>query len=765
MNLNLKIAFLLSTFLVCYSNYSQNIVKGKIIDSENSTTLSRVIITHIKNKIESHSTINGTFEVNSTGTYSFKKEGYFESIVEIKNNTYNIIQLTVNPSELNEIIIHANHLPKTLKESTSSIHIITAIDIERGNNTDMSSVLNKVPGVFMQSGALNTNRISIRGIGARNLFGTAKIRAYFKDIPLTNGSGATNIEDFELGALSRLEIIKGASSIYGAGLGGTIQLTPQNIYLNQKNIQNEFSLGSFGLTKSISKLNYGNNKNGFKAIYSNTRSDGYRDNNEYNRQTFTINTNHFISEKDELSILASYVDLKAFIPSSINEDDYINDPTSAAFTWNQAKGFEDSERGLLGVSWQHDYNDKLKQSTSVFTSFRNGYEPRPFNILTEKTFAIGFRTRLIGQTKLFDKNLSWTFGGETFKDNYKSGTFQNLYEDFPAGNGSVKGYKLSDFKEKRNYFNIFLESNYKITKTTTFSVGLNYNQTSYDLEDKFEITDTNPDQSGEFKFDGIVSPKFGIAQELSESIHLYTNASHGFSPVTLEETLLPNGQINTDLNPETGWNFEIGTRGSLLNNRLQFDAAIFRLDIKNLLVARRTAEDQFIGINAGKTQHDGLELNLNYKWLQKEDISISSFINYTLNKFTFKEFIDDIYDFSGNDLTGVPSSVFNVGIDIDSVFGIYGNINFQHVSSMPITDSNGLYSDRYDLTNLKIGYKTNLNKNLKLNVFLGINNIFDEAYASQILINASGFGGSAPRYYYPGLPVNYYTGININYVF
>ena len=59
----------------------------------------------------------------------------------------------------------------------------------------------------------------------------------------------------------------------------------------------------------------------------------------------------------------------------------------------------------------------------------------------------------------------------------------------------------------------------------------------------------------------------------------------------------------------------------------------------------------------------------------------------------------------------------------------------------------------------------NLNKKLILNVFFGINNIFDEVYASQILINAAGFGGNAPRYFYPGNPINYFSGINLQYTF
>ena len=749
-----------------YLTYSQSNIKGKIVDNENFTPLTLTAIKNLETNTITTSNLDGTFEINNAGTYTFKKEGYFEKTIELKENQYYIIQLSINPSELNEIVIHANHIPKKLKKATASISIISSEDIQQSNNTDFAPILNRTPGVFMQSGSLNTNRITIRGIGSRNLFGTSKIRAYFKDIPLTNGSGATTIEDFELASISRFEIIKGAaSSIYGAGLGGTIHLTPQNAYLKNSNLNSELSIGSFGLIKGIINVNHGTTANSFRAVYSNTHSDGYRENNEYDRQTFTVTSNHFLNKKDELYFLASYVDLKAFIPSSINENTYLNNPQSAAFTWKQAKGYEDAQRGIFGLSWNHEHNTNLKQATSIFTSFRNAYEPRPFDILKEKLFALGFRSRLLGKFQLFNNNLDWTLGGEFFKDTYTYGTFENLYQDSPDGTGSVEGNELSDFKENRNYHNVFAEANYEFSEKTTISIGLNLNKTAYKLNDNFPASDDNPDQSGRFKFKNIVSPKFGISHLISNNLSIFSNASHGFSPISLEETLLPDGQINTDLKPEAGWNFEFGARSSIFKNRLQFSASIYQLNIKNLLVSRRVSEDQYIGINAGKTQHNGLELDLNYKWISKESISINSFINYTLNNFTFKEFIDDTEDYSGNDLTGVPSDIFNAGIDFDTAIGIYGNINYQYVGEMPITDSNNLYSSSYNLTNFKIGYKINLNKKLKLNTFLGLNNIFDEHYASQILINTSGFGGSAPRYYYPGNPVNYYTGININYIF
>ncbi|TGV00321.1 TonB-dependent receptor [Flavivirga rizhaonensis] len=761
-----KRILILLTIGITFSVLGQSKIKGKVIDKDSGTALSNVQITNLDTKTTVVSSLNGAFETIRVGKYSLKKEGYLEKILELKNDSYYIIQLNINPSQLNEVIINSNHIPKKLKKATTTISVIHLKDIERGNNINIAPILNRTPGVFMQSGALNTNRITIRGIGSRNLFGTAKIRAYFKDIPLTTGNGETTIEDFELNTISRFEIIKGVtSSIYGAGLGGTIHLTPKNAFLNQSSINTEISLGSFGLLKGIVNINHGTTANSFRAVYSNTHSDGYRENNVYNRQTFTLNTNHHLNEKNELSFLASYIDLKAFIPSSINEETYLNNPKSAAFTWKQSQGFEDSKRGLFGLSWNHEYNNYTKQITSIFTSFYDAYEPRPFNILKEHTLATGIRSRILGNIKLFDKTFNWTLGGELFRDTYKSETFENLYRNFPDDTGSVEGIRLSNFKEKRNYYNAFFETIYEFTEKTSLSIGLNLNQTAYTLKDRFPASENNPDQSGDFKFKNIVSPKFGISHLFSKNINVYSNISHGFSPIMLNETLLPDGQINTNLKPETGWNFEIGTRASLINNRLQFDLALYRLAIKNLVVSRRTSQDEFIGINAGSTQHNGLELSLNYEWLQKETISINSFANYTLNNFKFKEFIDGDNNFSGNDLTGVPSSVFNTGIDIESSFGIYGNINFQYVGNMPITDSNDLYSDSYNLTNFKVGYRTSLNKKLNLNIFLGINNIFDKAYASQILINASGFNGNAPRYFYPGNPLNYYTGVNVNYMF
>jgi iron complex outermembrane receptor protein len=61
----------------------------------------------------------------------------------------------------------------TLQNSAASIAVINRTDLNKGDGVILTSVLNKIPGVYMQQGALNTNRISIR-IGSRAQYGTQK---------------------------------------------------------------------------------------------------------------------------------------------------------------------------------------------------------------------------------------------------------------------------------------------------------------------------------------------------------------------------------------------------------------------------------------------------------------------------------------------------------------------------------------------------------------------------------------------------------------
>tara|TARA_B100000809_G_scaffold261040_1_gene309128 strand:+ start:2430 stop:4715 length:2286 start_codon:yes stop_codon:yes gene_type:complete len=758
--------FLSSFFLfliTIHQSFAQKL-EGKVIDSRNSIGLMNVKVTNSDSTFTTLTDLNGNFSLPKPDTYTFFIENYTSKTEYLNDVSFHIVELSPLRENLNEIIITSNNFQSKLNSVSSAITVINSHEINSHSNVNIAPILNTIPGVYMHNGTLTTNRITIRGIGSRNLYGTSKIRAYYEDIPLTNGSGASTIEDVEMSTLGRIEVIKGpSSSIYGAGLGGTIQLIPNKGLFTNRSINSKYTFGSYGLQKHLLQANLGNQKNKAKLTYSNLHSDGYRNNNKTDRQTITIASKHFINESNVITLLGSYIDLKAFIPSSINEDSYINNPTSAAFTWGKSKGFKDYKKGLFGISWEHIYNDYTKQKTSVFTSFLSDYEPRPFNILKENTKGIGLRTRLISKTKLLNKSLNWTLGGELFKDSNSYQTYKNLYNEFPPEVGSVQGNLLSDFKEKRSYMNLFFDSNFQLSKNITATFGFNINATSYTLNDLF--MDDDIDVSGDYNFNTILSPKFGLTYQLTTHSILYSSISHGFSPPSLEETLLPDGLINTNIKPESGWNYEIGSRGNILNNILHYDVAIYKMVVKDLLVARRTSDDQYIGVNAGKTTYNGVELGLKYSLLNKENLKIYGSNALSYNNFKFDTFINDTEDYSGNDLTGVPKFTLNTSLNFDAKFGLYGLISYNYIGEIPLRDDNTIYSESYQLVNSKIGYKSKNSKKLQFDVFIGLNNIFNEKYASMLLINAGSFGGNAPRYYYPGEPSNYYIGTAIKYRF
>ena len=118
------------------------------------------------------------------------------------------------------------------KPSQLSNFITTSIsseDIQSNNSVILTPILNQIPGVLMQQGALNTNRITIRGIGARSQFSTNRLKLYINDVPLTNANGISVLDDIDLNSLGSLNIIKGPkSSVLGANLGGNIILKTQS---------------------------------------------------------------------------------------------------------------------------------------------------------------------------------------------------------------------------------------------------------------------------------------------------------------------------------------------------------------------------------------------------------------------------------------------------------------------------------------------------------------------------------------------------------
>ncbi|MEP7094071.1 MAG: TonB-dependent receptor [Flavobacterium sp.] len=666
---------------------------------------------------------------------------------------------SLKTEKLEEVVISPFHINKNLQNAPASIGILSKKDLLRNNTTDISTVINTIPGVFMQSANLTTTRISIRGIGARTPYGTNKIRAFYGSIPLTSGNSETVIDDIDLENINQIEIIKGPlSSVYGAGLGGAIQIAPQLSKTTGQSTGISTIFGSYGLLKNT--LNYSlNEKQGsLNLSYHKLETDGWRENSAYNREGITLAGELFKKENSKLTYFTNYTYLKAFIPSSINKAMFENNPQSGAPTWVASKGYKEYKSTLAGLAYDFKINENINNSTSVFINYKDSNEPRPFDILRQYTFASGVRTQFSGKFKIKETENQFITGIEYFTDNYKGNTFENLYQQ-NNGQGSLQGNQLTENGQKRNFYNVFSQIRTLISQKFEVQAGVNYNKTQFELENY------NLNSTQKYSYDGIFSPQLSLLFKPGERRTLYFSASRGFSLPATEETLTSEGTINTNIKPENGYNFEVGGKFYFFNKKLYTELAVYRMEIKDLLVAKRVGDDQYVGINAGKTFHEGIEISLKHNWPVNSFFTINSYVSGSFGDYEFKEYIDNGNDYSGNKLTGVAANKVNTGLILNTRLGIYFSADYQFTDEIPLNDANSAYSDSYNLINLKTGYGFEILSGLTTNFAVGINNLSNEKYASLILPNAVAVGNASPRYYYPGLPVNYYGSISLNYLF
>jgi len=670
-------------------------------------------------------------------------------------------QTTKDTTALSEVILIGSPIQNTMQKTASSVGLISAKEISQTDGVILTPLLNKTAGVYMQQGTLNTNRITIRGIGARSQFSTNRVKAYFEEIPLSTGEGETTLEDIDLSVLNKIEIIKGPnSSSFGAGLGGVI-----NLFGNQSSKENSFvksstTVGSFGLIKNSFSGQITNSKTNLYANYSNLQSDGFRANSSYDRQSINLFGKHQLSEKGKLNFIGIATRLKAYIPSSINQTDFDNSPEIAASNWAAAQGFESYDKLLLGIGYDHQFSEKWNWNSNLFSNFKKAYEPRPFDILEDNIMNFGVRSKLNYTDKLFSLPTKMSLGTELFREKYTFSLYENLYQTQP-NQGSIQGDKFSDASQNRNYVNFFWQMEMQLSSKLNLESGLAFNQTNYTQKDEFQIDENTKEK---YSFDAILSPRIGLSYELSKGKNIYTSVSKGFSHPTVAETLTPEGQLNPNILPEIGINYEIGFKGNFLKNKIYTEVNLYVTTIQNLLVARRVAEDQYVGINAGESLHQGIEFLINGKIISTEKIQLNAYISGSLNHFEFIDFINNDNDFSGNQLPSVPEFQWNFGLDFTAKSFTFST-SYRTVGKMFLNDANSLSSQPYQLLDINTNYTFSIWKNLKVNLQFGIQNSLDEKYAASVLPNAVGFGNAAPRYFYPGNPRNYYGGINLTYQF
>jgi iron complex outermembrane recepter protein len=641
--------------------------------------------------------------------------------------------------------------------------LIKGYESGRSSNVSLLPAINTVPGVRMEERSPGSYRLNIRGSLLRSPFGVRNIKVYWNDMPFTDAGGNTYLNLIDPNTVSSIEILKGpGGSLYGANTGGIVVLHTDELPLLQTDnstkdhrFRVQLNGGSYGSFGEQAQWKYRGNNFSSSITQSHVNADGYRENSKLRKDVLQWNANARLSKKDKAEWILLYSDLYYQTPGGLNLAQMQQNPRQArpaTATLPSAvtqKAAIYNKTLFAGISNTHEFNNHWSNTTSV--SFSHTDFTNPFITTYERRDEsnLAVRSKFVYDAN-FDQHDFKLIGGAEWLYGYAA------IDNYGNKAGVQDTVQSKDRLWVRQWYP-FVQMEWQIKKKLLLQAGASTNAYLYQYK---RLTGGNNDKKKK-KFDEQFLPRIALLYPFSKKLSAYASVSKGFSPATLAEVRSSDQNINVNLQPEFGWNYEAGIRFGNVNDRLQFDAALYYFKLQQAIVRRVDGSGAEYFINSGGTDQKGAELKLSYALVYDPAAKINLirlWSGYTVNDYNFTDYILGSSDYSGKELTGVPKTISVTGIDINTAWGIYLFANVNHTSKLPLNDANDEYAKGFTLLQGKIGWKKQLSRSFNLELYAGADNLTNEKYSLGNDINAVG-----RRYYNPSAVNNYFGGVVINF--
>jgi Fe(3+) dicitrate transport protein len=585
-----------------------------------------------------------------------------------------------------------------------------------------------------------------------------------------------------LEAVETIELVRGGGSLqFGPQFGGMLNYVLKRETKKKFSYETQNTAGSYGLMSSYNAIG-GNYKKFSYYVYNHSRSaDGWRENSQYTVR----NTHAFLEYRftENTKISAEYTNMDYQMQQAggltdeqfnINSRQSLRDRNCFGAPWN-----------VFSINFDTKINNNFTSNTKLFGLIgeRNsvGFTATP-NIIDAINPATndyanrrvdrdlyenyGIENRNIYKYKLGKIKNNLAFGVRIYKANTQRlqdgrGTTGS---DFDI---SIDGRYVRDLDFTTENVAVFAENQFKITDKLSITPGVRYEYIQNTGNGRFGISNGN-DIEMPNKNISRSQPLFGLGLEYKfRTTNIYANITQAFRPVLFSDITPPavTDVIDPNLKDASGFNADLGFRGTF-KKYLNFDVSLFYLSYNNRIGGVR----QFINndpsqgtflfrTNLGETVNKGIEgfANLNITRLFEIERPYGN-----LDFFASVSFIDSRYtDFrifnasgtapnvsiketnlSGNRVENAPRYIHNFGLSWSNSsisttvqYRMSGRI-FTDANNTNTPSANGITGilDNYRVLDLSTEYKFLKNYNIRA----GINNLFDEEYATR---RAGGYPG------------------------
>ncbi|MDQ8165533.1 MAG: TonB-dependent receptor [Gemmatimonadota bacterium] len=641
-------------------------------------------------------------------------------------------------------------------------------DLTRGQATiGIDEALNNIPGVIV-SNRYNWSvdqRLSIRGAGARANFGIRGVKILLDGVPQSLPDGQNQMTNVDLGAVSRVEVLRGsASSLYGNGSGGVIAFESDRSAPDKLGMTARFTGGSFGMSKAqLRGAGQIGSGTGSLAL-SRTRVVGSRmyDTAEVRQSIATFD--YPLAERRTLEVRASYADSPVSRnPGALTAAEYAKNRDSAS-AFNIARG---SNKWLSQTQLSARVIDRGDRGDRSFVA----YVQRRFVDNPLATAPPGTTGMTIGTLSTLNRwvtgaraDAGWNLTTGERPMRIQGGV--DLQRSFDIRrNWRATGGKLSaatdtlylDQGESVIAAGPFVGWQWSPAGPLTLSAGTRLDKLWFDVSDNF-LRD-NRDNSGSRTMTA-ASAHGGASWVFGSQLTAYANVASAFeTPTTTELSSRQDGTggFNPGLGPQHVRSMEAGVRGAA--GRFTYTATMFRSTYADAIVQFLESNGRAYFRNAGESRNTGLEAGATARVASWLDVNVA----WTESRFRFTNYIasrtatiKDTLD--GKRVAGVPDRFYRIGLksrfrafsaDVDRTWS--GDLFGDDRNLVRVEDwGNGAVNARLSWSG-KVG-------GAQIAPFAAVNNALNVAYVSAVTVN-----GANGRVLEPAPLRNYYLGMEMGW--
>ena len=591
--------------------------------------------------------------------------------------------LAVNKQPVEEVVVSASLLPIVATRSANAITVIDSEQIKSRAALSVSDLLRDVPGLAVsRSGVLGSlTDIRARGAEANHLL------VLVDGVEVNDPSQGDQLNWGTLSTtdIQRIEIVRGPqSAIQGSdAIAGIINIITASA-------EKPFSANVYSETGSWSTA-----RNGFSVGHQSEKFN------------VRLGASHVESDGNNVRPLTGSTDRDGYRNTGVNlKAGYtLNEQASLSFTSRHTGGmaeFDDS----FSEDHYSDFNRDFTKINSYYNSI-DGQWSHTLSVAISNFANDNFNAgNANGSTESSKQSYSyigsrfWEVASQRF-----SMALEREEEEFKQFGGWATGEDSNKFVE-RNTDSVAVEYRFQPRDSVTLALS-----SRYEDNDQFKSSTTQRfeaiyQQSDNLRFRGA----WGTAVKNPTFTELY-GIYWGF-------------QSNPDLIPEQSKSWELGFDRNLLDGRLQLGATYFDAELENEITGFGMPQN-----SEGLSKRQGLELSSAFA--VNDSLSLSAAYTYT-----------DSVDASGIDEKRRPKNMGSVNLAWQAQPNTKVNVNVQHNGSQ--IDSALAWGDpdvtlkAFTLVNVNVAYSPSS----LLDVYMSLNNLFDEDYQEVNGYATLGFGAN-----------------------